>query len=246
EVALEQRRVPVEGFFQGPGGDVLGDCLPPLCKAGVVGDGGPGAGQALVDLAPEQERVRGQELIELVPFALALQDGPVLGRGPDDAIDGDVGRDDQLSHGNLHSRGPAGCRTERNLEGAGLPMTAGPSRPADRSTTRSPRCGGTGRAPACVPTRSRATREPGRSRRARHPARPGRGPRSSRRRHFATRSRSWVAVAPGSSRSAVRPSTRAACRRRRPRSGVAAATGRTGAPGRAEVARSPTARWAVR
>jgi len=41
--------------------------------------GGPDAGEALVDLAPEQERVRGQELIELVPFALALEDRPVPG-----------------------------------------------------------------------------------------------------------------------------------------------------------------------
>jgi hypothetical protein len=56
----------------------LGDAVHPLGEAGVVGDGGPDAGEALVDLAPEQERVRGQELIELVPFALALEDRPVL------------------------------------------------------------------------------------------------------------------------------------------------------------------------
>jgi hypothetical protein len=104
EVALDQRRVPLEEFFQDPGGDVLGDAVHPLGEAGVVGDGGPDVGEALVDLAPEQERVRGQELIELVPFALSLQDGPVLRRGADDAIDGDVGRDDHLSYGNLHSR----------------------------------------------------------------------------------------------------------------------------------------------
>src|SRR5881397_3348150 len=47
EVALEQRRVPVEGFFEGPGGDVFGDGVHPLGKAGVVGDGGPDAGEAL-------------------------------------------------------------------------------------------------------------------------------------------------------------------------------------------------------
>src|SRR2546428_12724574 len=79
EVALDQRRVPLEGFLQGPGGDVLGDAVHPLGEAGVVGDGGPDAGEALVDLASEQERIRGQELIELVPFALALEDRPVPG-----------------------------------------------------------------------------------------------------------------------------------------------------------------------
>src|SRR5438093_11558017 len=99
QVALDQRRVPLEGFLEGPGSDILGDTVHPLSEAGVVGDGGPDAGEALVDLTPEQERVRGQELIELVPLALALEDRPVLGRRPDDAIDGDVGRDDQLSHG---------------------------------------------------------------------------------------------------------------------------------------------------
>src|SRR5438093_13650731 len=68
EVALDQRRVPVEGFFEGPGSDVLGNTVHPLGEAGVVGDGGPDADETLVDLSPEQERVRGQELIELVPF----------------------------------------------------------------------------------------------------------------------------------------------------------------------------------
>ena len=77
-----------ERFFQGPGRHVLGDAIHPLGEAGVVGDGGPDAGEALVDLAPEKERVRSKELIELVPFAFALEDRPVPGRGPDDAIDG--------------------------------------------------------------------------------------------------------------------------------------------------------------
>src|ERR1700716_73087 len=79
EVALDQRRVPLERFFQGPGGDVLGDAVHPLGETGVVGDIGPAAGEPLVDPASEQERVRGQELIELVPFPLALEDCPVPG-----------------------------------------------------------------------------------------------------------------------------------------------------------------------
>src|SRR5436309_12957436 len=70
EVALDQRRVPVEGFFEGPGSDVLGDAVHALSEAGLVGDGGPDAGEALVDLAPEQECVRSKARIELVPFAL--------------------------------------------------------------------------------------------------------------------------------------------------------------------------------
>src|SRR5438874_937771 len=104
EVAPDQRRVPVQGLLQGPGGDVLGDAVHPLGEAGVVGDGGPNAGEALVDLAPEEEGVRGQELIELVPFALALEDAPVPGRWPDHAIDGDVGGDDHLPQWDLHTR----------------------------------------------------------------------------------------------------------------------------------------------
>jgi pimeloyl-ACP methyl ester carboxylesterase len=116
EIALDQRRVPLERLFQSPRGDVHGDAVHTVGEARVVGHRGPDAGEALVDLAPQQERVRGQQLIELVPFALALalEDRPPLEGGSDDAIEGDVGRDDHLSHGNLLVRGLAGCRTERN------------------------------------------------------------------------------------------------------------------------------------
>jgi hypothetical protein len=60
QVPLEQRRVPGERPLQRLGGDVLGDAVRPLGETGVVGGGGPEAGQARVDLAAEQERVRGE------------------------------------------------------------------------------------------------------------------------------------------------------------------------------------------
>src|SRR5262249_61205361 len=81
-------------------------------ETGGVRHAGPGAGETLVDLAAEQERIRGEELIELVPLALSFEDCPVRRRRTDDPVDGDVGRDDRLCHGNLQQvvdgRGPLG------------------------------------------------------------------------------------------------------------------------------------------
>jgi hypothetical protein len=92
QVARDQGGVPGERLGEGPGGDVLGQAVGPLGEARVVGDCRPVAGEALVDLAPEQKRVGGEELIVFVPFALALEDRPGSGVGADDAVDGDVSR----------------------------------------------------------------------------------------------------------------------------------------------------------